>query len=122
MAAKDSLGGQFSFSHEKLGRGEHRLMMSSGETPLAYVDFSHHTDELSDPKSRIEVGYLKTMHEEGRGHGRRIMEHLYNRYPKSFVDWGMTIHPAATKLAQDFENKYYDRTAYEQDDEDGRSF
>lgn len=44
------------------------------------------------------------------------MQHMYDRYPKSFIDWGQTIHPAATHLAEDFENKYYDRTAYQQDD------
>lgn len=109
---------QFNVLHEKLDTGEHSLTLTNFDSDnLARVTFSHHNDPTMDRPSRIEVDYLKS-HQEGKGHARALMQRLYDRYPKSFVDWGLTIKPAATHLAQNFENRYYDRTAYQQNDDD----
>lgn len=117
MSAKDHVSSQFAFLHEKEGKREHMLSMNDFDGTKAWVSFSHYNDPLMDPPSRIEVEYLKS-HEEGKGHARRLMQHLYDRYPKSFIDWGRTIHPASTHLANEFEDKYYNRTAYTPDDEE----
>lgn len=107
-----TLGPQF--HHERLGKGSHRLTMSTPDhSNAAYVTFDN-TKYDGDPY--IEVDYLKS-NVEGQGHARTLMEHLYNRYPKAHIDWGRTIHPASTHLAEDFENRYFDRTSYEPDDD-----
>ena len=109
---------QFHVIHEKMGKGSHKLTLSNPDSShLATVTYDHHNDPLMDPPSRIEVDYLKS-HREGQGHGQALMQHLYDRYPKSFIDWGRTIHPASTHMAGKFEDKYYDRTAYEPDDDE----
>lgn len=108
-----NLSSQFHVTHEKLDTGQHLLTLRDfGSSNLAAVDFDHYTDEGG---SNIEIGYLKS-HQEGKGHARALMEHLYQRYPQSHVDWGLTVHPAATHLANEFETKYYDRTSYQQND------
>ena len=65
----------------------------------------------NDRTPTIDVSYLKS-HEEGKGYARRLMQNLYDTYPKHFINWGQTISPASTHLAQQFEDKYYNRTAY----------
>lgn len=113
MAKPRNLSQQFNVIHEKLGHRDHALTLSSFDSPmLARVTFDHWND---DGQSLIDIDYLKS-HEEGKGHAKYLMEHLYNRYPKSTIDWGPTIHPAATHLAEQFTEKYPNRTAYEQDD------
>lgn len=81
---------------------------------LSYVQFDAFTDPSADRPDRIEVSMLRTPPQHrGKGYARKVMQRLYDEYPQHFIDWGHTMHPAATKLAQDFENQYYDRTAYE---------
>lgn len=116
MAKPRNLSQQFNVIHEKLGKGFHDLILTNFESDnLARVSYSHHTDPTYDRPSRIEIGYLKS-NREGQGNAKELMQRLYDRYPKSFIDWGFTISPAATHLAEHFENKYYDRTSYEPDD------
>ena len=119
MAAHESLSGQFKVVHTKLGegvsggRGWHALTLtdSKRDIDLARVSFEHYNDSQLEPSSRIDIDYLKS-HVEGQGHAQRLMEHMYNRYPKSHIDWGLTINPASTHIASKFEDKYYDRTSY----------
>jgi hypothetical protein len=108
-----NMSSQFHVTHEKMGKGSHKLILSNYDSDyLATVTYDHHTDKTMDRPSRIEVDYLKSPR-EGQGHAKALMQHMYDRYPKSFIDWGQTIHPAATHLASQFETKHYDRTAYE---------
>lgn len=74
----------------------------------AAVDYDMYEDEYG-PK--LEISYLKS-NLEGQGHARRLMEHVYKTYPRHQIDWGQTIHPASAHLASQFEDKYYNRTAY----------
>lgn len=115
MSASQNMSSQFNFIHKKLGKGQHALSMRNFGGEVANITYDHYTEPDDDPSSRIEVEYLKS-HEEGKGNARRLMQHLYDRYPKSFIDWGRTIHPASTHLAEEFEDKYYNRTAYTPDD------
>lgn len=117
MVKPRNLSHQFNFVHDRIDKGYHALSAHSFDGQVARVSFEHHNDPLMDRPSRIDVDYLKS-HREGQGHAKALMEHMYQRYPKSFIDWGLTIHPAATHLAQQFENKYYDRTAYEPNDDE----
>lgn len=113
LAKPRNLSQQFHVTHEKLGPGEHSLTLSSMDSShLARVSFEHHTND--DGNSQIDIDYLKSPR-EGKGHAKALMQHVYDRYPKSFINWGKTIHPAATHLASQFEDKYYNRTAYEPD-------
>ena len=111
---------QFNVVHTKGDmKGLHDLTLTDfGSSNLANVTFEHYNDPTTEIPSRIEVSYLKSNH-EGQGHARRLMQHLYDRYPKSHIDWGQTIHPASAHLAGDFERRYYARTSYEipEDDE-----
>jgi hypothetical protein len=124
MSAHHNLGDQFKVVHQKLGHGAsginnwHSLTLTDPKEgkDLASVDFEHYNDPHSEPSSRIEIGYLKS-HVEGQGHAQRLMDHLYNRYPKSNVDWGLTINPASTHIASKFEDKYYDRTSYQPEED-----
>ena len=119
MPAHEHLSGQFKVVHQKLGqgvsggRGWHSLTLTDPKEgkDLARVSFEHYNDPDFEPSSRIDIDYLKS-HVEGQGHAQRLMDHLYNRYPKSHVDWGLTINQASTHIASKFEDKYYDRTSY----------
>lgn len=95
--------------------GDERYKMA-----LNTPDFSHAAtvtyDIYHDPHPTLEVSYLKS-HIEGKGHARKLMENLYQKYPKHFIDWGLTISPASAHLASQFEDKYYDRTAYRTSDD-----
>lgn len=119
MAKPRNLSQQFNVIHERLGKGSHALTLTDFDSDnLARVSFENYTDINSfngSTKPTIEIDYLKS-NREGRGHAKTLMQHMYDRYPKSFIDWGLTIHPAATHLAEHFENKYYNRTAYEPND------
>lgn len=107
------MSSQFNVIHHKRGVGQHELTLTSPDNDdLASVYFFHHNDPTMEPSSRIEIGLLGS-NVEGQGHAKRLMQHLYDRYPKSFIDWGMTINPASTHLAEHFENKYYNRTSYQ---------
>ena len=124
MAAHENLSGQFKVVHQKLGqgvsegRGWHSLTLTDPKEgkDLARVSFEHYNDPDFEPASRIDIDYLKS-HVEGQGHAQRLMDHLYNRYPKSHVDWGLTINPASTHIASKFEDKYYDRTSYQPEED-----
>ncbi len=119
MPAHEHLSNQFRVVHHKLGegvsggRGWHSLTLQDAKESkdLARVSFEHYNDPHTEPSSRIDIDSLKS-HVEGQGHAQRLMEHMYNRYPKSHIDWGLTINPASTHIASKFETKYYDRTSY----------
>lgn len=133
MVRPHNMSRQFEFLHNKKnlkitqnGKEQnfatHSLTMSDFDGPLASVNYSHYNDPDSDPSSRIEIGLLHS-NQEGKGHARRLMQHVYDRYPKSYIDWGLTTHPAATRLAEEFYSKHYDRTSYEPvDDPDFEDF
>ena len=74
--------------------------------PVAYAEIEHGDDHTY-------LSYLKS-HEEGKGHARRVMEHVYGKY-KGPVDWGYTLNPAATHLAESFSSnpKYSSRTYHD---------
>lgn len=115
---------QFHVTHETIkkvrsrnGNKLHQLTLSSPDSDnLANVTYDHQNYPKMDPPSRIQVDFLKS-HHEGEGHGQRIMQHLYDRYPNSFIDWGSTIKPASTHMAEKFEDKYPDRTSFTPNDE-----
>ena len=81
--------------------------------PAAEVTYSEYRDDYDEPT--IEVDYLKS-HDEGKGHAKALMEHMYQTKPH-FINWGHTISPASTHLANQFEDKYYNRTAYYTDED-----
>ena len=118
MAAKDNLSHQFEMvdhGEEMSGNGRYSLFMHQPDWPrVAGVDFDTYTDDYGDP--RLEVNYLKSQI-EGKGNAQRLMEHLYQRYPKHHIDWGRTINPASTHIASKFEDKYYSRTSYQPEEE-----
>lgn len=94
---------------EDHGDGRYTMMLHlPGFERAAAVDYDMYEDEYG-PK--LEISYLKS-NLEGQGHARRLMEHVYRTYPKHQIDWGQTIHPASAHLASQFEDKYYNRTAY----------
>ena len=103
---------QFHVTHKKMGKGSHKLTLSNPDSDhLATVTYDHQRAMGTDLPSLINVDYLKS-HREGQGHGQVLMQHLYDRYPKSDIDWGSTIHPASTHMAEKFKDKYPNRTAY----------
>jgi hypothetical protein len=65
----------------------------------------------NDNVPTIDITYLKS-NDEGKGHGRAIMQYLYDFYPNHFINWGAVVHPAAEHLASQFEEHNYSRTAY----------
>jgi hypothetical protein len=100
-----NLGEQFRFVTRP--RGDSKVIeLHRGGTPLGYAQIEH-----SD--GHTYVSYLKS-HQEGQGHARRIMEHVYNKYSGP-VDWGHTTSPAATHLAESFEShpEYGSRTYHD---------
>jgi len=109
---KNNLSRQFHVTHSKLDKGSHSLTLSNMDSSnLARVSFDNYTND--DGNSQIDIDYLKS-HHEGKGHAKALMQHLYDRYPNSNINWGLTIHPAATHLASQFEDAYPNRTDYEQ--------
>lgn len=111
MAAEDNLGRQFIFRDEPHGDTRMLKMVPEGKkTSVAYVQYSKHNE------GQIDVDWLKS-HQEGQGHARRIMEHLYSSYPEHTISWGDTVHPKSEHLAADFEARYPDRTSYETKDD-----
>lgn len=110
MANPRNLSHQFNFVHDRIDKGYHALSAHNFDGQVARVSFENHTDD--DGNSQIDIDYLKS-HREGKGNAKALMQHVYDRYPKSFINWGLTIHPAATNLASQFEDKYPTRTAYE---------
>ena len=95
---------------ESMGDGRYTLRMNTPDYPgIAGVNFDTYKDDYGD--NRLEVSYLKS-NVEGQGNAKKLMEHLYQRYPKHHIDWGRTINPASTHLASQFEDKYYNRTSY----------
>jgi predicted GNAT family acetyltransferase len=108
----NNLSRQFHVTHDKLDKGSHSLTLSNMDSrSLARVSFDNYTND--DGNSQIDIDYLKS-HHEGKGHAKALMQHLYDRYPNSNINWGLTIHPAATHLASQFEGTYPNRTDYEQ--------
>jgi hypothetical protein len=114
MAAHDKLSNQFKVVHRKGEvRGWHSLTLQDAKKRkvLADVSFQHYNDPHAEPSSRIEIDLLESR-VEGKGHAQRLMEHMYNRYPKSHIDWGLTTNPASTHIAEKFATKYSARTSY----------
>jgi len=110
---------EYRFDHEDGPNqvGDHRLNAYhpsySDDYPVSWVSYDRYDD---DYQPTIDVTYFKS-NDEGKGHGRAVMQHLYDFYPKHFINWGHTIHPAAEHLASQFEEHNYDRTAYYTDNE-----
>ena len=95
------------------GGGQQKLVLTNSDgRRLATVTYDLRNDPMTAMPSRIEVDYLKSNF-EGQGHGQELMQNLYDRYPNSFIDWGETINPTSTYMAEKFADRYYDRTAYE---------
>jgi hypothetical protein len=95
------------------GGGQQKLVLTNSDgRRLATVTYDLRNDPMTAMPSRIEVDYLKSNF-EGQGHGQELMQNLYDRYPNSFIDWGETINPTSTHMAEKFADRYYDRTAYE---------
>jgi len=69
--------------------------------------------ELEQDGPHTYVSYLKS-HDEGKGHAGRLMEKVYEK-SEGPVDWGYTLHPAATHLAEKFMShpKYGSRTYHD---------
>ena len=101
------------------GGGQQKLVLTNSDgRRLATVTYDLRNEPMSAMPSRIEVDYLKSNF-EGQGHGQELMQNLYDRYPNSFIDWGITINPTSTYMAEKFADRYYDRTAYEPDIDQG---
>jgi hypothetical protein len=101
------------------GGGQQKLVLTNSDgRRLATVTYDLRNDPMTAMPSRIEVDYLKSNF-EGQGHGQELMQNLYDRYPNSFIDWGETINPTSTHMAEKFADRYYDRTAYEPDIDQG---
>jgi len=97
------------------GGGQQKLVLTNSDgRRLATVTYDLRNDLMTAMPSRIEVDYLKSNF-EGQGYGQELMQNLYDRYPNSFIDWGQTINPTSTYMAEKFADRYYDRTAYEPD-------
>ena len=112
----DSGHGNPEYSFPVIDYGDGRYMMHAkvGSKTVASVDF----DELSSEEDRpsVAIGHLRS-HEEGKGHARRLIQNLYDRYgDDTIVDWGFTVHPAATHLAEQFSAKYPHRTDFIESD------
>lgn len=83
------------------------------EFPVAHVEYQEYDDDLGP---QIDIDYIKS-HREGQGNARTLMEGLYSKYPKHYINWGKTINPASTHLAEQF-NEKYGRTDWEPEYED----
>lgn len=111
---------QYNVTHETIkdvksrdGNKFHKLTLASFDSDdLANVTYDHQSHNSWTRDAGIRVNFLKS-NREGEGHGKRIMQHLYDRYPKSPIDWGSTIKPASTHMAKQFQSKYPDRTSFE---------
>jgi hypothetical protein len=90
----------------------------SQDYPAAKVTYQEYEDDSGSPT--IDVDYLKS-HDEGKGYAKTLMEGLYNKYPKHHINWGLTIKPAATHLAEQFDEKH-GRTSWEQNEDDEDDF
>lgn len=100
---------------EYAGSERYKMLMHTSDyegMPVASVTYDTYENEYTRPT--LEVSYLKS-HLEGKGHAKALMQHIYDQYPKHYIDWGHTISPASTHLAQQFEDKYYNRTGYYSD-------
>lgn len=94
---------------EDFGDGRFTMMLHlPNYERAAAVDYDIYEDTYGPT---LEVSYLKS-NLEGKGHARRLMENLYQTYPKHQINWGQTISPASAHLASQFEDKYYNRTTY----------
>lgn len=110
---------EYRFDHEDRPNqvGDHRINAYhpsyDKHYPAAWVTYDRYDN---DTVPTIDVTYLQS-NDEGKGHGRAVMQHLYDFYPDHFINWGHTVHPAATHLASQFEGHNYNRTAYYTDDD-----
>lgn len=98
----------------------YRLTMHTPEHPeAAYVNYDieyPYPMKEGNPYAPIRIGYLKSQHEK-RGYARKLMEHLYQQNPKRAINWGSTVHPASTHLAEQFKEKYPERTEFQPEDD-----
>lgn len=98
------------FKVDDYGDGRYTMHAYANDHPVASV--SYNELESEDDRPSISVDYLQS-HQEGKGHARALMQNLYDRYgDDTVVDWGFTIHPAATHLAEQFSEKYPHRTDF----------
>ena len=112
---------EHTIEHEDLGGGDNVLQLYTPSYDKHYPAASvSYTKFQGDAGPTVEVEYLKS-HQEGKGHARALMNELYSKYPEHIVNWGFTIHPAATHLAEQFAWEHPTRTDYieNHEDEDG---
>lgn len=104
MSAQSNLSqNQFNFVVKKHGN-HHTIELHDKDNVLGYADVEHSDDHTY-------LNYLKS-NVENQGHARRIMEHVYKIY-KGPVDWGYTLNPASTHLAESFsDNPTYGSRTY----------
>ena len=96
------------FDPEEKGR---RLTLHVNGTPAAVLHY--HTDPVG-------VAYIDLVrsNNEGQGHASKLIDHLYNKYPRHDIDWGEIQHPAASHLYQKFSNRYGRSHSWD-DEQDG---
>jgi GNAT superfamily N-acetyltransferase len=105
---------EYRFDHEDGPNqiGEHRINAYhpsySEHHPVSWITYDQYDN---DTTPTIDITYFKS-NDEGKGHGKAIMQHLYDFYPKHFINWGHVVHPAAEHLASQFEEHNFHRTAY----------
>jgi hypothetical protein len=82
--------------------------VKSGTKTLASAQIS----ELNDPgEEALHVDWLES-NETGKGHAQRLIQHLYDTYPRHTVNFGLLAHPASEHIALKFAQKYPNRTEY----------
>lgn len=100
----------YQFVDEDYGDGNYNMRAMLDGRTVAAVRYNELSSEEDRPT--VSVDYLQS-HEEGKGHARQLMQNLYDKYGSpTVVDWGFTVHPAATHLAEQFWAKYPHRTDF----------
>lgn len=99
------------FENIDYGDGRYSMKARVGGKTVADVNYN-----VFGGDDQIDVEWLQS-HEEGKGHARRLMQNLYDTYPENTIHWGQIVHPASQNLAEQFSEKYPDRTAYDLDED-----
>ena len=103
MSAHDHLNPK---QFRTLGDGASRItVLSVDGDEKGYVRHTEH------PDGSLEVNWLES-HEQGKGYGTALMEHLYQTRPEMDIDWGDLVHPVSEHLYGKFEDKYPHRTRF----------
>jgi hypothetical protein len=87
------------------------------EYPKATVDYivKNGHDKRSkvsfpDTVGTVKVDFLKSR-DEGKGHAKALMNHLYSLYPNHTIAWGRTLNAASEHLAENASRRH-GRTTY----------